>query len=72
MSDAFMQSNCAFIRIVSLSGWDRNRSRNIPLYILPNVNTTIVEPSTLCKDNTSILLLIVVSSAVENFEIRYV
>lgn len=56
---------------MSLLGWDRNRSRNIPIYILPNVNTTIVEPSTLCKDNTPILLIIVVSSAVDNFEIRY-
>lgn len=56
---------------MSLSGWDRNRSRSIPFYILPDVNTTILEPSTLCRDESTILLLIVICSAAENFEIRY-
>lgn len=55
---------------VSISGWDRNRSRSTPFYILPNVNTTLIEPSSLCKDNVPILLLIVICSAAENFETR--
>lgn len=55
-----------------LLGWDRNRSRNIPFYILPNVNTTIIQPTTLCKENTPILLLIVICSAADNFENRYI
>lgn len=55
---------------VSLSGWDRNRSRSIPFYILPDENTTITEPSELCKENSPILLLIVICSAAKKFDIR--
>lgn len=59
-----------YLSIASLLGWDRNRSRNIPTYIHPNVNTTIIQPTTLCKENTPILLLIVICSAADNFENR--
>ncbi|XP_031639478.1 beta-1,3-galactosyltransferase 1-like [Contarinia nasturtii] len=60
----------AFGLNLSVSGWDRNQSRSIPFYILPDENTTILEPSSLCKGNSPILLLIVICSSADNFEIR--
>lgn len=52
-------------------GWEWNRTRDIPVYIQPNVNTTLFEPSKLCKTSQPILLLIVVCSATDHFDRRY-
>lgn len=53
-----------------LLGWEKNRTRRTLVYILPNNKTTILEPTTLCKTEQPILLLIVVFSAPQNFEHR--
>lgn len=57
-------------KLCNLSGWEKNRTRRTLVYILPNNKTTILEPTTLCRSETPILLLIVVFSAPQNFEHR--
>lgn len=52
-------------------GWDIKRSRSLPLYIFPDVKTTIIEPSLVCKTADPILILIVVCSGANSFERRY-
>jgi beta-1,3-galactosyltransferase 1 len=55
-----------------VTGWSRNTSRETAEYILPNENTTLLEP-TLCHSETgTIFLLIVVCSSASNFEARQV
>jgi hypothetical protein len=50
-------------------GWARNASRETSDYVLPNENTTLIEPSDeLCK--SKLLLLVVVCSSANNFEAR--
>lgn len=51
-------------------GWSHNTSRETTDYILPNDNTTIIEPPTLCREPDPIFLLIVVCSSASNFEAR--
>lgn len=51
-------------------GWSQNTSRETTDYILPNENTTLIEPPTLCRDPQPIFLLIVVCSSANNFEAR--
>lgn len=57
---------------VTVPGWDRNRTRKIPHYVLPNINTTLIEPTSLCKVSEKILLIIVICSSPDNFETRCV
>lgn len=53
---------------VSISGWDRNTTRDTATYVFPHVNTTIIEPVNGCSSKR-FLLVIVCSSAV-NYETR--
>lgn len=55
-----------------VEGWAKNTSRDTTEYILPNENTTLIEPPSLCAvTNTDpIFLLIVVCSSASNFEAR--
>lgn len=70
-SSDFLSLSPSFSSIsYNLLGWEKNRTRRTPVYILPNNKTTILEPTTLCKTDTPILLLIVVFSAPKNFEHR--
>lgn len=57
---------------IQVEGWAKNTSRDTTEYILPNENTTLIEPSTLCSPSSSdpIFLLIVVCSSASNFEAR--
>lgn len=56
---------------IQVEGWAKNTSRETAEYILPNENTTLIEPTTLCATNTDpIFLLIVVCSSASNFEAR--
>lgn len=53
-----------------VEGWSHNRSRETTDYILPNENTTLIEPPTLCREPDPIFLLIIVCSSANNFEAR--
>lgn len=53
-----------------VAGWSHNTSRDTTEYILPNDNTTLIEPPTLCHELEPIFLLIVVCSSANNFEAR--
>lgn len=53
-------------------GWAKNKSRDISEYVLPNENTTLIEPPSLCHGVDPIFLLIVVCSSAGNFEARQV
>lgn len=53
-----------------VAGWSLNTSRETTDYILPNENTTLIEPPTLCRETDPIFLLIVVCSSATNFEAR--
>jgi hypothetical protein len=53
-----------------VEGWSHNTSRATTDYILPNENTTLIEPPTLCREPDPIFLLIVVCSSANNFEAR--
>lgn len=54
-----------------VQGWSQNQSRLTTDYILPNENTTLLEPPALCRsENEPIFLLIVVCSSASNFEAR--
>ena len=57
---------------IQVEGWAKNTSRDTTEYILPNENTTLIEPSSLCSatNNDPIFLLIVVCSSASNFEAR--
>lgn len=56
---------------IQVEGWAKNTSRDTTEYILPNENTTLIEPSSLCSaTNEPIFLLIVVCSSASNFEAR--
>lgn len=57
--------------IPKIAGWNTNTSRDVSDYILPNENTTLIEPTNVC-DNEKIFLLIVVCSSADNFDSRYV
>lgn len=61
-----------FARAATIPGWDRNTTRDIPYYILPHLNTTLIEPAQICTATDNILVLIVVCSSAENFENRFV
>lgn len=53
-----------------VQGWSQNTSRETTDYILPNENTTLIEPPFLCRESDPIFLLIVVCSSADNFEAR--
>lgn len=53
-----------------VQGWSHNTSREATDYVLPNENTTIIEPPNLCREPESIFLLIVCCSSASNFEAR--
>jgi beta-1,3-galactosyltransferase 1 len=53
-----------------VAGWSQNTSRETTDYILPNENTTLIEPPSLCREPHPIFLLIVVCSSANNFEAR--
>lgn len=55
----------------NLSGWSKNTSRYVPYYILPNQNTTLIDPIHICGTHKPILLLVIVCSSPINFEKRY-
>lgn len=57
-------------RIATLPGWDRKTTRYIPVYVQPNVTTTLIEPTNVCDGDGKLLLLIVVCSSPDNFEKR--
>lgn len=57
--------------VADLPGWERSRNRSISYYISPDENTAIIEPQNLCVKNDPILLLIVIISRANNFELRY-
>lgn len=73
MSDCDLSicSLCVFSHIAILPGWGLNATRFIPYYILPNQNTTLIDPVHICgNDARPILLLIIVCSSARNFEAR--
>lgn len=53
-----------------VQGWSQNQSRLTTDYILPNENTTLIEPAVCRSDNDPVFLLIVVCSSASNFEAR--
>lgn len=53
-----------------VQGWSQNTSRETTDYILPNENTTLLEPPLLCREPDPIFLLIVVCSSASQFEAR--
>ncbi|XP_037952929.1 beta-1,3-galactosyltransferase 1-like isoform X1 [Teleopsis dalmanni] len=57
-------------RSAPLPGWSLNTSRHMPDYVLPDTNTTIIEPHNLCHEK--IFILIVVCSSVQNFATRQI
>ncbi|XP_067003763.2 beta-1,3-galactosyltransferase 1 isoform X2 [Anabrus simplex] len=56
------------VHAVSIAGWAHNRSRDLRLYVLPDNATAIIAQPDLCGQQ--LFLLIVVCSAVTNFEAR--
>lgn len=59
-------------RVVAIPGWSFNTSRETTDYILPDDNTTLLEPVNLCVslDGRKLFLLIVVCSSLNNFDQR--
>jgi hypothetical protein len=53
-----------------LAGWSRKTSRNLADYIFPDKITALIEPASLCRDQKSVFLLIVVCSSLKNFKAR--
>lgn len=53
-----------------VQGWSQNTSRVTTDYILPNENTTLIEPPNLCREINAMFLLIVVCSSPSNFKAR--
>lgn len=53
-----------------VEGWSQNTSRETSFYILPTINTTLIDPPALCHEPEPIFLLIVVCSSPSNFEAR--
>lgn len=53
-----------------IPGWEKNITRETSFYVLPLMNTTIIDPMHICAEK--LFLLIVVCSSSVNFEIRYV
>ena len=51
-------------------GWSKKKSRQSSKYVLPNENTTNLQPSKLCHENDPIFLLIVSTSSPSNVEAR--
>ncbi|KAG4073252.1 hypothetical protein HA402_008598 [Bradysia odoriphaga] len=55
-------------RVVAISGWDRNTTRDTASYVFPDNNTTIIEPLNVCNDK--LFLLVIVCSSAVNHETR--
>lgn len=58
--------------LVPLSNWGYNISRNTSDYVLPNEQTVMVQPRNVCDSSNNFFLLIMVSSALGNFQARFV
>lgn len=58
-------------RIYPLPNWGLNTSRNTSDYVLPNRDTVIVQPRNVCDTENHFFLLIMVSSALGNFQARW-
>jgi hypothetical protein len=65
-------SNVKIYNQTQVLGWSKNTSRVASDYIFPELNTTLIEPSTICSSlsDPPIFLLIVVCSSFSNFEAR--
>lgn len=61
-------SNLLFLS-VSISGWDRNTTRDTATYVYPYVNTTLIEPVNVCNDK--LFLLVIICSSAVNYETRF-
>lgn len=67
----FLISNLHFFfHSDQVPGWEKHRNMSIPNYILPDINTTIIEPTTLCKEDDPLLLIVFVLSSPDSFENR--
>ncbi|KAL7046551.1 hypothetical protein ACKWTF_002638 [Chironomus riparius] len=53
-----------------VAGWSKNTSRDIADYILPNLNTTLIDSNVCHINEDPLLLLIVVCSSADNFDAR--
>lgn len=53
-----------------VAGWSKNTSRDIADYILPNLNTTLIDSNVCHANEDPLLLLIVVCSSADNFDAR--
>lgn len=54
-----------------IPGWDKNTTRDTTNYVLPHLNTTLIDPAHVCTlTPNKIFLLIVVCSSSVNFDIR--
>lgn len=60
--------NSLINRRVALPGWGYNTSRNTADYVLPDEDTDLIKPQHVC--DSKFFLLIVVCSAINNFEAR--
>lgn len=56
---------------VGIAGWDLNTTRDAAVYLLPDRHTALLEPRVMDRDKRY-LLLVIVCSAVQNFETRCV
>lgn len=54
---------------VAIPGWNFNTSRETVDYVIPNANTTLIDPIQVCSGN-KIFLLVVVCSSAGNFDAR--
>lgn len=57
-------------RSVALPGWWSNVSRDLRDFVEPDRNTTLIEPVGICDTRDKIFVLVVVCSAVGNFDAR--
>lgn len=54
---------------MAIPGWNFNTSRETVDYVIPNANTTLIDPVQVCSGN-KIFLLVVVCSSAGNFDAR--
>lgn len=60
---------CILLHSDPLTDWGVNISRNITHYILPDNDTTLIEPRNICEQK--LFLLIIVCSGLQNFVARF-
>ncbi|KAF4526118.1 hypothetical protein B566_EDAN007612 [Ephemera danica] len=61
---------CGACLLAPIAGWARNSSRDLRVYVQPDNLTALIEQPTVCAPPAPLLLLVVVCSAVINFEAR--